>query len=452
MKEFTLRQAVEATGGVYHGKPAALDEIVSGVVIDNRNVTPGAIFVPIKGDRFDGHDFIPAAYEAGALCCVTEKPIDTKKPFIQVEDPLCALQGLAEFYRSLFKKLKIVGITGSVGKTTTKEMITCVLSRRFNVLKTEGNLNNQTGVPLTVFRLDDSYDIAVIEMGTNHFGEIKRLAKIVKPDVALLTNIGTAHIEHLGSKEGILEAKSEMFEYLAAGGKVLLNGDDPLLRRLKNARDDAATFGLNADCNFHAENIHNKGLRGLDFTICYKDTAFYAHIPSPGEHMVQNALAAAAVGRAFGMEYSEIAEGLAAYRPVGGRMAISNVNDITVLNDTYNANPQSMETALEVLSSAKGRKVAILGDMYELGEGSQRFHYNLGKLAVEKGVELTICVGGLAEEIYRGVVAAGGSGLWFETQDELLEGLHGLIQPGDTVLVKASRGMRLELTVEELLK
>lgn len=452
MKEFTLRQAVAATGGVYHGSEAALDQLVSNVVIDNRNVTPGAIFVPIKGERFDGHAFIPAACEAGAICCVTEKSLKIDTPYIQVEDSLAALQSIAEFYRGLFKKLKVVGITGSVGKTTTKEMIACVLSQRFNVLKTEGNLNNQTGVPLTVFRLDDSYDIAVIEMGTNHFGEIKRLAKIVKPDVALLTNIGTAHIEHLGSKEGILEAKSEMFEYLATGGKVLLNGDDPLLRRLKSLYEDAATFGLNKDCNFYADAIHKRGLKGLDMSICYKNSCFYAHIPSPGEHMAQNALAAAAVGHAFGMPVTDVAAGLAAYRPVGGRMAITNVNGITVLNDTYNANPQSMETALDVLKTAKGRKIAILGDMYELGEGSQRFHQEVGRLAAEKGMDRIVCVGGLAEDIYRGAKDAGGNAIWFETQDELIDALPEMIEEGDTLLVKASRGMRLELTVVSLLK
>lgn len=450
MKEFSLEQAVQAVHGTFCGDSALLSRNIRGVVIDNRRVEPDFLFVPIKGERFDGHDFIPAAYEAGAVACITERPLETDHPYILVEDSLAAFQGLAEFYKSLFS-VKTVGITGSVGKTTTKELIASVLSQKYDVLKSEGNLNNQTGVPLTVLRLEAHHDVAVVEMGTNHFGEIRSLAKIVRPELCFLTNIGEAHIEHLGSKEGILKAKSEMLEYMQPDGHVFINGDDPYLKTLRDTRTDVTAFGLGRENDIYAKEIHSRGLGGTDFVIHVPDAEFKVHVPSPGSHMIYNALAAAAAGLALGMASDEIAAGLAAYRTIAGRMCIEEKNGITVLNDVYNANPGSMRAALDVLAYAEGGRVCILGDMLELGEQAEQYHRELGRYAA-KNADRVLCVGALAKYICEEAHNAGAEAEWFRTQDELLEKLGGFIHAGDAVLVKASRGMRLERTVEQLLK
>ncbi len=450
MKEFTLKWAALAVGGKYYGNAEALSCFIQGVEIDNRRIHPGFLFVPIKGERLDGHDFIEAAYEAGAICCLSEKMLDTNHPYILVKSTLQAFQTLAEAYCAMLPA-KIVGITGSVGKTTTKEMVASVLSQSFRVLKTEGNLNNQTGVPLTVFRMEEDTQVAVIEMGTNHFGEIASLAKIVRPDICLFTNIGMAHIEHLGSQEGILRAKSEMLDYMQPGGSIILYGDDPMLYPLHSRRRNVISFGLNSKNEVVAKDLHSLGLKGTNFTLCHSNSSIPVHVPSPGEEMVLNALAAAAAGLAFGMDDASIAQGIAAYRPVGGRMAICTVNNLTILDDSYNANPQSMLFALDTLADVEDRKVAILGDMYELGEKSNQFHREMGIAAAKRHINLVLCVGMLSKEIYHGTLNAGGNAIWYEKQSELIEALADHIQPGDTVLVKASRGMHLEQTVAALL-
>ncbi|MEG0784208.1 MAG: UDP-N-acetylmuramoyl-tripeptide--D-alanyl-D-alanine ligase [Christensenella sp.] len=450
MKEFLLSEAVAATGGVYHGEASALKKSVRGVVIDNRKIKRDFLFVPIKGDRFDGHDFITAAMDAGALCCITEHVLDTVKPYITVENSLAAFQKLAEFYKGLFN-IQTIGITGSAGKTTTKEMISSVLSQKFNVLKSEGNLNNQTGVPLTVFRLEEQNDVAVVEMGTNHFGEIRNLAKIARPNLCFITNIGEAHIEHLGSKEGILRAKTEMLEFMKMGGSVFVNGDDPYLKTLKSTRKDVLTFGLSAENDIYAKAVVSNGLMGTDFTACTDDAEFAVHVPSPGVHMVYNALAAIAAGRALGMTAEEITAGIAEYLPIGGRMCIEKKHGITVLNDVYNANPDSMRAALDVLGAAEGDRVCILGDMLELGENAEQYHKQIGEYAAKKA-DKVLCVGALAKYIYEGAHNAGARAAWFAAQGELLCALSKHIKTGDTVLIKGSRGMNLEHTVDFLLK
>lgn len=450
MKGFLLSEAVRAVDGVYHGPADALLQTVRGVVIDNRRVERDFLFVPIKGERFDGHDFISAAYEAGALACITQKALETDRPYILVKDSLAAFQSLAEFYKGLFD-LKTIGITGSVGKTTTKEMIASVLAQQFNVLKSEGNLNNQTGVPLTVLRIEDDHDVAVIEMGTNHFGEIRCLAKIARPDFCFLTNIGEAHIEHLGSKEGILKAKAEMLEYKREGGRVFVNGDDPYLATLRAAREDVTSFGLDSKNDIYAKDVVSRGLEGTDFIACFDGQELPLHVPSPGAHMVYNALAAVAAGLALGMGKEAIAKGVCEYAPISGRMCIEQKNGITVLNDVYNANPGSVRAALDVLAYAEGRKVCVLGDMLELGENAALYHSETGAYAAKKA-DLVLCVGPLAQKLCEGAKEAGAQCAWFDTQEALLEQLGTIIAPSDTVLVKASRGMHLEHTVEQLLK
>ncbi|HBU12581.1 MAG TPA: UDP-N-acetylmuramoylalanyl-D-glutamyl-2, 6-diaminopimelate--D-alanyl-D-alanine ligase [Clostridiales bacterium] len=445
MKELTVKQIVQAAGGKYHGPREALKRAVPGIVIDSRAVKPGFLYVPIKGERFDGHGFIPAAYENGALCCISERPLHAGKPYIHVPDSLRAFQDIAAYYKSLLP-VKTIGITGSAGKTTTKEMIAAVLSQRFSVLKTEGNFNNQTGVPLTLLRLTERHEIAVVEMGTNHFGEIRALSKIARPNDCFLTNIGTAHIEHLGSKEGILKAKCEMLEYMDQNGRVFYNGDDEYLRVLKDCGRKTVSYGLSAGNDFYAKEIRPKGLLGTDFTICHAGCECTVHISAPGEYMVQNALAAFAAGVCYGMTEEEIKAGLASFAPVGDRMRTIEANGVTVLSDVYNANPDSVRAALAVLALARGRKVCVLGDMLELGRQAETLHFETG-LAAAQCADIVLCVGALARHIAAG---AGAKAQWFETQQELITALPGMTQSGDTVLVKGSRGMKLEETVAAL--
>jgi len=448
MKEFTFQQAARACGGQYHGEDALLQMPVKGVFIDNRKVQPGGLFVPIKGERFNGHDFILPALDAGALCTLSEQPVPGR-PYILVPSTLDAFQRIAQYYKGLMPA-KTVAITGSSGKTSTKELVASVLSQSFRTLKSEGNLNNQTGVPLTIFRMEEADEAAVIEMGTNHFGEIRSLARIVQPDFCLLTNIGTAHIENFGSREGILRGKTELLEYRKPGGAVFLNGDDDLLSPLKDTLDHAVTYGLSPTCDICAHHIAPRGLDGTDFTARFNGQESPFFVPAPGKHMVQNALAAIAVGLAYGMDVPAIQRGLADFIPTGNRMRVRRTG-ITILDDTYNANPQAMKAALSVLAQAEGRKVAILGDMLELGENAASFHHEIGRAAAQ-AADLSLCVGEHAAHICHGVTQAGGKAMHFPAQDDLLPMLPGLILPHDAVLVKASRGMALEKTVGRLLE
>ncbi len=448
MVPIKLKRALEACGGRFFGDENILDCDITGVTIDSRAVQPGFLFVPIKGERFDGHDFIPAARGSGALCCLTEKPL-AEEPYILVGSALDAFQSIAGAYRSLFD-IPVVGITGSAGKTTTKELIAGVLEQKYNILKNEGNLNNQTGVPITLLRLEPCHEAAVIEMGMNHFGEISNLSRIARPKVCVLTNIGEAHIEHLGSKEGILKAKSEMLEYMEPDGHLVINGDDPYLLPLKLKYPDAVTYGLGDHNSVRARDIHELGLDGMSFTACYYGTETRIHVPSPGAHMVMNALAALAAGRLMGVSEEQIRRGIERFCPASGRMHVTDTGNIKILNDAYNANPTSMAASICVAAKAGGRSVCILGDMFELGEKGEEYHRQIGKRAAQEGVDLIVCAGTLSRHIYEAAKETGASALHFPDRQSLLAVLPEIIKKGDTVLVKASRGMRLETVVEWL--
>ena len=447
MLPIKLSQAVTACNGQFFGDAACLETAFTAVSTDTRTITEGALFVPIKGERFDGHDFIKTAFENGACCTLSDRPVDYG-PYILVNDTTEAFQRLAAFYKSLMPA-RTVGITGSVGKTTTKECVAAVLKQAYSTLYSQGNLNNQTGVPQTIFRMEQSYTAAVIEMGTNHFGEIDSLARMVRPDICLLTNIGTAHMEFFGSREGILRGKSEMLPHMAPGGHVLVNGDDDMLIRLKNCRTDVTTFGIGDHNDLRAIDIQDLGLLGMAFTAVSDDGfRLEIRIPSPGMHMVYNALAACQVGRFFGMEPADIQKGLAGYTALSGRMCIEATEKLTILNDVYNANPNSMKSAIDVLTKAAGRKVCVLGNMGELGENWPQFHREVGEYAAKKQIDVILAVGDMAEEIANGARAAGASFVQhFHQQECLLKALPELLKSGDAVLVKASRSMQLERTV-----
>ena len=442
MVPFTLACAADACGGKFFGEKGLLAQSVLGVSIDSRTVGRGYLFIPICGDRFDGHDFIGAAFDAGALCCLSEKPIEGR-PYILVPSAQDAFQKIAAYYRSLFP-IPAVAISGSAGKTTTKELVAGVLSQKYSVLRNEGNLNNQTGVPLTILRLEPHHEVAVIEMGMNHFGEIKNLARIVRPKICVITNIGEAHIEFLGSKEGILQAKAEMFEFMEPGGHIVVNGDDPLLAPLVSRYSNVITVGIGENNHVRAEDIVDMGLSGTRFTVCYEDKKIPLHIHCPGVHMVMNALTALIVGTLQGVSADQIQAGITGYTPISGRMHIVEAAGITVINDAYNANPSSMAASLNILSKAEGRKVCILGDMFELGEGEAQYHYDIGQYAADMGIDCILCVGRLARTIYEGAKGKGANAQHFSDKELLVSALPSLIKQKDIVLVKASHGMRLD--------
>lgn len=434
------------TGGTLHGEAGA----VCSVVIDDREVQPGSLYVPIIGERLDGHDFIERAFDRGAELTLTDRPLGTGRPHVLVADTLAALHDLAADWKAHYAPFT-VAVTGSAGKTSTKEMTAAVLSEGRRTLKTQGNFNNQTGVPKTVFGIGPDTEAAVIEMGMNHAGEIDRIARIAAPDVGMITNIGTAHIEHLGSQEGIFAAKSELIRHIRPGGLLLVNGDDPFLARLRNSQPDKRVllFGFSPKLDVYADEIEEHGLTGSDATLHLQDgSVLRVHIPAPGRFMIVNALAAAAAGLEAGLQTEQIARGIASYVPVGSRMRILEKDGLRILDDTYNANAPAMIEAVEVLAGAPGRKVAILGDMLELGAESARLHREVGSAVQKAGIDLVLTVGPEAREIRAGAPEVAGSS--YDLQEELLEKLPALIRRGDTVLVKASRGMHLEHTVEAL--
>ena len=401
----------------------------------------------------DGHDFIPRVAEEGALGVVCEKePENCGIPYILVKDSFEALQDIAEYYRKQLT-IPVIGITGSVGKTSTKEMIAAVLSQKFHILKTEGNFNNEIGLPLTVLRIRQEHEAAVLEMGISNFGEMHRLSRIAKPDICVMTNIGQCHLENLGSREGILKAKSEIFDYANPEGYTFVNGDDDMLCLVKGKGDHKPIhFGRNPSNEVFASDVMNRGLLGSHAVIHMGLSVFPVGIPLPGEHMVNNALAAAAVGNCLGLTKEQIQTGISGVQAVGGRSHVIALPSLTVIDDCYNANPVSMKAAIDLLMMAIGRKVAILGDMFELGEREKELHGEVGAYAAEKGIDVLICAGELSGCMYEKALSMGGKSevYYFETRDVMLAELKDILKPGDSVLVKASHGMQFEKVVEFL--
>ena len=447
MKNITVSKAARLCSGRIIGNSYE-DREIARVIIDSRAVEPGDMFAAYKGERADGHDYIPAAFAKGAACCLAERlPEGAQGPVILVDDVQKALEALAGAYRESLN-IPVIGITGSVGKTTAKEMVWWVLSQKLNVLKTEGNLNNQIGVPMTLSRIQPQHQAAVVEMGISGFGEMRELAVMARPTIALFTLIGHAHLEFLHNLEGVFRAKTEMLELMPEDATVIVNGDDPWLAKIK-CRQRLIRCGLGQDCELRAENIKALADGTTDFLLVHKDGRIPIHIPAHGRHLVYAAMEAAAVGMSLGLSEEEIARGIAAYKVMGRRGAVWTGDKLTLVDDSYNANPDSMRCAINSMADMPGRHVCILGDMLEMGPEAASMHYELGKYAVDKGMELLLCCGELGREIARG---AGDRGMWFKSREELTAALPQLICPGDTVLVKASRGMHLEEISEELKK
>ena len=426
----------EITGGEMRGEAAP--EEITAITTDSRTLTPGCLFAAIPGTRVDGHDFIPAAAAGGAACVLCNRFSETPVPQIRVPDTQAALRQIAAYYRSRYA-IPVVGVTGSVGKTTAKEMIWAVLSQRFRTLKTVKNHNNELGVPLTLFRLRREHEAAVVEMGISGFGEMTRLTDMVRPDIAVFTLVGDAHLEFLGDRPGVLRAKGEIVHGMGPDGVVIANGDDELLRAHDFGRR-TVLFGTGEYCDIRAVDIVEDGVRGIACTLAAGRRRIPVRIPALGRYMVYAALMGAAVGLELGLTDEEIRAGIAQYEPVGSRGRVLQTGRITILDDCYNANPTSMKSALDSLGSLPGRHVAVLGDMLELGENSPALHREVGRYAHAQGVAVIAC-GPLSKHIAEG---AGADARWFPDVDSMTAALPALLRDGDAVLIKASHTMGFE--------
>jgi len=450
MGTITLRQAAQWCGGQVD--PKYENVTFFGANNDTRKIMPGQLFVALKGER-DGHDFIPAAMEAGAAAVLCNR-CDGDYPAIVVEDTRIALGDIARKERERLG-VKVVGVTGSVGKSTTKEMIASVLQTTYRVGKTPVNHNNDIGMPMSILAMGEGTQIAVLEMGMNHFREIAYLASIGKPDLGVIINIGTMHIEHLGSQEGILQAKLEIREGMPDNGKLILNGDDGLLwNQRKEVGRPVVYFGHNnTECSVQALNVVENE-EGIHFDVKTPAGTFAAHLSLEGMHFVNDALAAVAVGLELGVPVERIAQALAEFRNMAGRQQIYEKNGYHIIEDCYNAGPESMAAALNVLGNRQGRKVAVLGDMLELGVCTASEHYKVGRIVAEKA-DILLAFGPNSSKMLNGAFTGGMTSVnarAFTDRDVLVKVLKQMAKPGDTLLFKGSRGMRMELALEQFLQ
>ncbi len=410
---------------------------------DSRSMLPGALFVPYRGERFDGHDYIDAALDAGAcgtLCERTPDMLREGKAYLLVDDTRLAMKRLAAWYRAQFS-LPVVQITGSTGKTTAKEMVWSVLSQRFPTLKTAESFNGDIGTPQTLLGLDDTHRAAVIESGMDHPGDIRYLGEMVRPDIACIVNVGVAHIEFLGSRENILKAKCEIFENLASDGVAILNGDDDMLASITALPQRIVRFGRGEGCGVRVTDWSADGLAGTRCTVTAAHGTYRLHTAAPGEHMIYPMALAVAVGEELGLSTEEITRGVAAYAPVGGRMNVKRLpGGRVLLDDCYNANPQSMSAALHVLSSAEGtRRIAVLGNMGELGDFAPQAHRDMGRLAGMLGIDTVFAIGPHAAAMAQEARAAGcGDVHDYLTKEEAYGAIGEAFVPGAVLLLKAS--------------
>lgn len=446
MGKITLREAAQWCGGRVEEKYA--DRTFFGASNDSRKIQPGELFVVLKGER-DGHDYIPAAMERGAAAVLGSRQVGDY-PMILVEDTRKALGDIARQER-LRLNMKVVAVTGSVGKSTTKEMIACVLDGTYRVGKTPANHNNDIGMPMALLAMPEDTEVAVLEMGMNHFREIAYLASIGRPDVAVITNIGTMHIEHLGSMQGILQAKLEILEGMQENGRIILNGDDQLLwNRHKLYPVHTRYFGIqNPECDVLGSDISQQdGI--LSFQVHSGSLTFPAELSLEGEHYVPDALAAISVGLEMGVDAAKIQERLSRFRNMAGRQEILEIRGCTVIKDCYNAGPESMAAALNVLGHKPGRHIAVLGDMLELGVCTQAEHYRIGRIAAEKA-DVLMAYGPNAPRVIGGAITGGMNDRCakaYDDQKKLAEALSRIARPGDVILVKGSRGMHMERVLD----
>ncbi len=451
---FTIKEISECTGGKL--VKGSLDVKVSGVSIDSRTIKPNELFVAIKGERFDGHVFIKEALRRGAAAIVfSGKPYEKTAlkhrraiPMLRVKNTVRALGALAYSYRARFK-IPIIAVTGSNGKTTTKEMLKAIFSKKFSVLCNPGTQNNQIGVPLALFKLQKKHRLAVIEIGASRAGEIDRLSWILQPGVGVITNIAPAHLEFFKNLQGVFKTKMELARNLSKGAKLVINQDDPFLSRVNGPNLQRVTFGLNRSCDFCAEAIKQTE-KGLSFVLNGKHRIA---LKALGRHNVYNALAGIAAAKSFGIGYNEIKDALSIFKAPPMRMQLFDVNNVRIISDCYNSNPDSLASALEFLSeySSKGKKIAVCGDMLELGERARSLHFDIGKRLAGRKIDFLITVGSLSKKIASGAHAAGmpkASIRTYSSTSEAANALYELTQENDVVLIKGSRAMQMENVIK----
>lgn len=447
MLKFSLQEAANAVSGTIYNIDAKAE--VLSVTTDSRSIAQGSLFVALKGEFFDGHAFAQNAVAGGAICVLSHEDLGNL-PHIRVKDTKYALLDLAKWYLEQFD-VPIIGITGSAGKTTTKDMIAAVLSQKFNVIKTEGNYNNEVGLPLTVFRIDNTTEIAVLEMGMNQFGEIHNLSRVGTPEVCIITNIGDAHIGNLGSREGILKAKSEIFDFADENAVAILNGDDVLLNKISPNVSKILYFGMDESHFCHFEKLSDFGLDGTSWRITGAGERFEITIPLPGDYLAYNAAAAVSVGIHFGVQGADISKAFESFRPSKNRMDIFKINGATFINDVYNASPPSMEAMIDSIASSEGRKICVFGDMLELGHESSKYHEEIGRYAGEAKVDSLILQGEFSKDYERGFRQVSDNEVFcLNDVGQVTDKIKEYVVPGDTVLIKASRGMTFERIIEEL--
>ena len=455
MQNMTLENIAKCLNKPLYQAAGKEQQEIIGAVLDSRKVAEGFVFFATRGEKVDGHSFIPQVAEKKAALVICEEAPTVDIPYILVEDTFVALKEVAAFYREQLS-IPIVGVTGSVGKTSTKEMIAAALGAKFNVLKTQGNFNNEVGLPLTILSIRPEHEVAVVEMGISDFGEMHRLSRIAKPDVCVITNIGQCHLENLIDRDGVLKAKTEIFDFMQEDGFVVLNGDDDKLATVQEVKGRKPYFfglgkeGVLTDKSAVATDIQNHGLFGSDFKMSLFGQELEASVPLPGQHMVINALAAATVGKLLGMEEEDILKGIASVQATGGRSNIMKLADKTVIDDCYNANPVSMKAAIDLLMMAQGRKVVILGDMFELGTDELALHREVGMYAAMARLDGMTFIGNLSKEMYEGAMKLRAMPQYYPDK----EAFFAAHKPEDfadaTVLVKASHGMHFEEIVEWL--
>jgi UDP-N-acetylmuramoyl-tripeptide--D-alanyl-D-alanine ligase len=444
MEVKTVGEIAKMASGVVFGPASG---VVKSVSTDTRSIQPGQLFVALRGERFDGHEFLAGALEQGAAAALVERVDHSlpNLPQIQVSDALIGLQTLAKNYRVEFS-IPVVGITGSNGKTSTKEMVAAVLGERFSVVKTVGNLNNHIGVPMSVLRFERSHEVAVLEFGMNHPGEVSQLVRIVRPDHAVITNIGVAHIEYLGSREGIAREKSILAESVPSKGTIVLNAADDFAEWIAaRCQGRVVRVGLKQG-EIQVEAVNHR-TDGEEFMLVTDSEKALVYLPVPGEHMIINGLQAVGVGLAFGLSLAECAAGLAKTALPSGRLQVRTLGAISIINDAYNANPDSVIAALKTVANlpVRGRRVAALGVMGELGAESLVGHQRVGKAVADNGFDVLIAIGDAASPIVQSAIAAGLGRSWtVKSNAEAADLLNKILEPGDLLLLKGSRSAAVD--------
>ncbi len=457
MEPITIGQVAYITGGTLMSGNANFE--IDSISTDSRTASVGSLFIPLRGERFDGHEFIHDAVRKRRIgAFLTEKSIgyvdESEVAVIKVPDTLKALHKLATYNRKRLD-IPVIAITGSTGKTTTKDMVYSVLCTKYNTLATEGNLNNEIGLPLTLLRLNNSHEIAVVELGMNALGEIHALANISLPDVAIITNIGVSHIGKLKSRDNIFKAKMEIFDYFHDNCIAILNGDDPYLRKVEDDFRFPILYIGTENSYLRAYDIEENHNDGISYYVDTGGTSHRIELSIPGVHNVYNSMFAIAVGLLYEVDMEDIKQALHSFKPGGARLNIFNTDEgIKVIDDVYNANPASVEASLSVLGAMESRrKVAVLGEMLELGSYSKNAHTEIGRLAVQEGVEILVTLGDDARYMAVGAYEAGldNSNIKsFSCNKDVIQYLDTIVSAGDTILVKGSRGMQMEDIVDYL--